>query len=185
MGMTLCEVVRGLLEGLPHALFKGLGDPQESSEEEKPCLVTHAGLVPLPGCVFTVLEPRATNQNPTCKLRLTGAYAQQTLLQQEKHHRSGCRLAVVGWYYVLPWCWLTKHKHGRTMTCPHILPGLPLSPYSSPAHSCSEPYQSTPGYSISSKEERRQLQTYRLGLRRHGTGHQPCQQSHCSESGFS
>lgn len=44
------------------------------------------------------------------------------------------------------WCWLTKHEHGRTMACPHIFPGLSLSPYSSPAHSCSAPdcYQSTP-----------------------------------------
>lgn len=85
MGMTLCEAGRGLLEGLPLALLKVLRDLQEHSGEEKPCLVTHAGLVPLPVCVFTVLKPRATNRNPICKIRLTGAYAQHGLCFSRKH----------------------------------------------------------------------------------------------------
>lgn len=124
MGMTLCEVVRGLLEGLPLALFKVLGDLQEHSGEEKPCLVTHAALIPLPVCVFTVLEPRAANQNPICKIKLTGAYAQEGLCFSRKNttaldaDRSGCRLAVVGWYCMLSCGWLTRHGLGRTMACP-------------------------------------------------------------------
>lgn len=154
MGMTLCGVGRGLLEGLPLALFKGLGDLQEHSGEEEPCLVTHAGSVPLPVCVFTVLEPRATDQNPICKIRLTGLMPSMDSASVGKTpplwmQVGSCSVVLCA----ALWCWLTKHKHGRT--CPHILPGLSLLPYSSPAHSCSEPdrYQSTPGYSMRSKKE--------------------------------
>ncbi|EGV99064.1 hypothetical protein I79_005514 [Cricetulus griseus] len=62
MGMALCEVVRGLLEGLPHVFFKVLRGFQRQCGEERPYLVT-------PVCVFTVLEPRATNQTPILKIR--------------------------------------------------------------------------------------------------------------------
>lgn len=106
MGMTLCEVGRGLLEGLPLALLKVLRDLQEYSGDEKPCLVTHAGLVPLPVCIFTVLKPKATNQNPICKIRLTGAYAQHGLCFSRKNTTP----LDAGWQLL-----------GGTMCCPVVL----------------------------------------------------------------
>lgn len=90
-------------------------------------------------------------------------------------------------FYGTMCCWLTNIEHGGITGYPHIILDLSLPPYSCPAHSCSEldHNQSTPSYSMRSKWKWRQLLTWRLLLRMHGTRRQPCEQSHCSESGFS
>lgn len=137
IGLAPWEVVRELLEGLPRALFKVLRGPPETVWRRKAfpgdqCWLGSTTSLRLHCSWIKCYKPDPDPEDQTNR-SLCPAW---TLLH---YSTSGCRLTDILWYSPLPlWCWPTNHWTRRSRERPYILPGLPPSPQSQPAHSCSE-----------------------------------------------